>query len=452
MKTDPQVSLFDLVMCVSEVIDLVDPAVSDHHKRVAYLATSLAAELGFSPKERADLLLAGILHDVGILTQQERLASWQFEMRFAPTHPEIGARLLEVFAPLASAAPLVRHHHVIWDDGRGRESQGQPVPMGCHLLHLADRVTVLMQPGREILGQVPEIVATITAHAGKMFVPEYVEVFAALAVREYIWLDLTLPSIGAVLHRLAPSEMLELGSTALLELANMFRRVIDFRSPFTATHSSGVAASAEALARLVGFSDHECHLMLVAGSLHDLGKLAVPTTILEKPGKLTPEEFAVIRGHTFQGYRCLERIPAFHQVNTWGSLHHERLDGQGYPFHLTAADLCLGSRIMAVADVFTAITEDRPYRKGMTHEEAWNVLARMATDGAIDPMLVHLLETHFDEVAEQRQAAQTASLATYRQFRLLQNADAETAPDKTTRHSDAADDSLIAEARTLSHH
>ncbi len=418
MINDPQVSLFDLVMCVSEMVDMVDPTVTDHHKRVAYLATSLAAELDFSPEERTDLLLAGILHDIGILTYQERLSSWQFELSDAPAHPEIGARLLELFSPLADVAPLVRDHHALWGDGRGETLHSRPVPSGSHLLHLADRVTILMQPHREILTQVPDIVETIAAHSGKAFEPHFVEAFRSLAAKEYIWLDLIAPSLGTVLHRLAPQEVLELGSTALLELAQMIRQVIDFRSPFTATHSSGVAATAEAIARVVGFSNQECQLMLVAGSLHDLGKLAVPTSILEKPGALTSQEFTVIRSHTFHGYRCLERIPALEQVNTWGSLHHERLDGRGYPFHLADNALSLGSRIMAVADIFSAVTEDRPYRPGMARAAAWEVMQHQVANGALDAMIVNLLGTHYDDINDRRHDAQAAAREQYRQFRL----------------------------------
>ena len=200
-------------------------------------------------------------------------------------------------------------------------------------------------------------------------------------------------------------------------MSKLFSYIIDFRSRFTATHSSGVAASSEALSRLVGFSERECRMMRIAGHLHDLGKLAVPAEILEKPAKLTEDEFNIIRSHTFYTYRILEPIGDLDVINTWGSFHHERLDGSGYPFHHKAQDLSLGSRIMAVADVFTAITEDRPYRKEMPSERALQVLQQMADSSALDSNIVSLLRVHFDEINSSRIAAQAGASKEYQEFR-----------------------------------
>lgn len=256
--------------------------------------------------------------------------------------------------------------------------------------------------------------------SGKVFAPEVVSTFnhldTSLAAKEYFWFDATSPSVDAILRRQQGSTTLSLGLEGLLSLANLFRRIIDFRSPFTATHTSGVAATAEALARLVGFSERECRMMMVAGYLHDLGKLAVPTEILEKSAKLTEAEFDIVRSHAYHTYSILATIPELDTINTWASLHHERLDGTGYPFHHQGQDLSLGSRIMAVADVFTAITEDRPYRKGMTSDEALQVLQKMAESSALDPSVVSVLGLHYDEVNSIRIAAQQTSSEEYQEF------------------------------------
>lgn len=211
-------------------------------------------------------------------------------------------------------------------------------------------------------------------------------------------------------------ENMKLNTGRLFNLAGMFHKIIDFRSRYTATHSSGVAASSEALARLAGFSEEERLMMKVAGYLHDLGKLAVPTEILEKPEKLTEYEFNIIRSHTFHTYRTLEPISNLDIINIWGSLHHERIDGSGYPFHMKGEELSLGSKIMAVADVFTAIVEDRPYRNGMSSDKALQIIQRMAEDSKLDPDVVQLLRLHFDEVNHSRMAAQGISAEEYQQL------------------------------------
>ncbi|HDH02592.1 MAG TPA: HD domain-containing protein, partial [Nitrospirae bacterium] len=138
--------------------------------------------------------------------------------------------------------------------------------------------------------------------------------------------------------------------------------------------------------------------------------------ILEKEARLTTEEIRVIKSHTFHTYRILEHISALDIINAWGSFHHERIDGAGYPFHHEGRDLSLGSRIMAVADVFTAITEDRPYRKGMSKDKATAVLRQMADDMALDSSIVSLLFHNFDEINSFRETAQKASVKEYHRF------------------------------------
>jgi HD-GYP domain-containing protein (c-di-GMP phosphodiesterase class II) len=189
-----------------------------------------------------------------------------------------------------------------------------------------------------------------------------------------------------------------------------------FRSHFTSTHTSGVAACAVALAELAGFSESQCRQMMVAGFIHDLGKLAVPAEILEKSSALSSEEFDIIRTHAYHTDHIFRSIRGFDTIRKWGALHHERLDGNGYPYHLTDKDLPLGSRIMSVADVFVALTEDRPYRKGMVREDALRLIERMVRRAALDGSIAALLESHFDEINAVRIAAQDQAAEEYRQF------------------------------------
>ncbi|MCE5193837.1 MAG: HD-GYP domain-containing protein, partial [Nitrospiraceae bacterium] len=201
----------------------------------------------------------------------------------------------------------------------------------------------------------------------------------------------------------------------LNELGVFIAAVIDFRSPFTASHSNGVSASSVSLARLTGFSDRECEMMRLAGYLHDLGKLAVPNEILDKPYRLTPKEFEMIRSHTYYTYSILDTLENFDTINTWGAYHHERIDGKGYPFHYKGDVLSLGSRIMCVADVFTALAEERPYRKGMSKEELMSIMSRMSGT-ALDSEIVSLLVKNFDMVNLARIEGQEISREFYKKI------------------------------------
>jgi len=272
---------------------------------------------------------------------------------------------------------------------------------------------MLVDKEHEVLGQVERIQNEIRMNSGKMFVPELVDAFIDLSNKEYYWFDITSSSLRSVLARRARSETIELDMEGLLALSNMFRQIIDFRSRYTATHTSGVAASAEGLAELSGFSERECKMIEVAGNLHDLGKLAVPKEILEKPAALTRREYNIVKCHPFYSFRVLEPVSGLEVINEWASFHHERLDARGYPFHHGEADLSVGSRIMAVADIFTAITEDRPYRPGMTGERALSILKEMAGESLLDPDIVSLLSSNFDDINSRRIAAQEPASRRY---------------------------------------
>jgi HD-GYP domain-containing protein (c-di-GMP phosphodiesterase class II) len=198
-----------------------------------------------------------------------------------------------------------------------------------------------------------------------------------------------------------------------MELTEIFANIIDFRNPFTANHSTGVANTAQKLAELAGFSATECKMMFIAGNLHDLGKLAVSRAILDKPGKLDEGEHNVIRSHSFYTYRLLQGIKGFETINNWASFHHEKLNGNGYPFHLRGESISLGSRIVAVADIFTAITEDRPYRKGMSLDDAVAVIKAMVEDNSICSYVAAMLMDNLSMIDESRKEAQQKSKVVY---------------------------------------
>ena len=120
--------------------------------------------------------------------------------------------------------------------------------------------------------------------------------------------------------------------------------------------------------------------------------------------------------HPYLTYRTLEAVKGMAELSSWASFHHERLDGNGYPFHLKAEDLSAGSRIMAVADVFTAITEDRPYRKGMQRRETAQTLEKMVKVKALDGDTVSALMFHFDDINAVRMEARKTSTGQYRQL------------------------------------
>jgi HD-GYP domain-containing protein (c-di-GMP phosphodiesterase class II) len=407
--------LFDMVGCLSSAMDLVSPEVAGHHIRVGAIASKLGETAGLPGQVCADLALAGMLHDMGAFSLKGRLSTLAFEAGDR-THPEIGYRLLCGYPGFARAAELVRLHHVSWNPGCQPKKVFWPdIELG-NLLCLADRVEALMPRDAQAGLDREAILARIHSGAGSMFNPWWVEALEILAkpggfLEEAAALD------SGLLRLVIPKEYNpELSGREVSGLARLFSQIIDFRCRFTSTHSRGVAAIAMTLAHELHLPGDERDLLEVASELHDLGKLGVPSEIIMKPSALDPTEMAVMRLHAEHGYNALAGAPALADVAELVGQHHERLDGSGYPFALKGENIGLASRILAVADVFTAMGEDRPYRAGielrMVVDTIWNMAKRKFLDTNVAGLIVSRRE-HMDEV---RREAQAQALSDFENF------------------------------------
>jgi HD-GYP domain-containing protein (c-di-GMP phosphodiesterase class II) len=414
-----RVNFFDMVASIARVIDMMSPDVGNHHLQVAYLAYRLGEELQLSDDKKFDLFIAGALHDIGAFSLQDRLDLLEFEDTKPGEHSMAGSLILETFTPFSGIARLIKFHHVHWKNGEGAFQNGESVPNESHMIHLADRVAVKISRKAPVLSQVQGICRAILEHKGDVFVPEYVDALINMANREHIWLDLMSESMEAILKQTVLYRTKELTIEEMVDFSRLVCRLIDFKSKFTAAHSSGVAAVAIELSRLSGFSKHERQLIEIAAYLHDLGKLAIPSEILDKQDKLTDNEWFIMRSHVYHTYRVLEPFEILRVAGSWGALHQERLNGTGYPFGLTSDELPLGARIMAVADVFTALTEDRPYRKGMDSKNTKAVLRSMVDAGELDNNLVNVVFKHYAKMNDMRDSAQKEAIRDYNAFQTV---------------------------------
>lgn len=157
-----------------------------------------------------------------------------------------------------------------------------------------------------------------------------------------------------------------------------------------------VAKVAERIALYTGFSEVESERIYIAGLLHDIGKLAVPNEILLKPGRLSEEEFDIVKQHPYYSYYILQQDEGFQDIAVWAGFHHETIDGKGYPFGLKPSEINLGSRILLTADIYSALLEDRPYREGLTHTQTIGILYDMIKNNKLDAKIVHDLTNHVD--------------------------------------------------------
>ena len=411
MVTDNRISILDFALAISDAIDLVAPALNNHHKKVANISCNIALAMELPNSEVQDIVLAAVLHDIGAFSVEERIELLEPDSHDVENnlHALMGYKLLKGFGPLSKAAELIRRHHEDYS------KTGGSAPVGSHIIHLADRVAVRFDENREITGQVPEALEKINRKKS-MFHPDVLAAFMRIAGHEYFLLEAFSPSLSMVsMKRIWFSHVIADLET-LRGFAKVIAQIIDFRSRFTATHSNGVAAVAHELTRIAGFSDRECRLMEIAGFLHDVGKLAVPNSILEKNGSLDAEEFNTVKKHAYYTYAILAGIEGLEGIATWAASHHERQDGNGYPFHVRNEDFSKFARVMAVADILTALLEDRPYRAGMAREKAEEALLEMAKGGGIDGSIVDLAREHFFRINDVRIKAQQAAREEYEAF------------------------------------
>jgi putative nucleotidyltransferase with HDIG domain len=295
------------------------------------------------------------------------------------------ARMLELPEPTADAIRALDEH---WDGGgHPLGLRGEEIPLMGRILCLAQSVEVFARTmgARGAYGMALK-------RRGRWFDPSLVDALLGFRDDAGFWGPLEDPRAVPPLARWEPADRVLVADEERLDrVAEAFARVIDAKSPYTARHSAGVAAYATAIAAVMGVSDRGQRDLHRAGLLHDIGKLAVSNRILDKPGKLTEVEFAAMREHTRFTLQILDRVACFRDLAPIAASHHERLDGSGYHRGLAAFDLPRPARILAVADVYEALTADRPYREAMPAERALGIV-RDQRGSALCPAAIDGLE------------------------------------------------------------
>jgi len=419
MLKEISIDLNNILLSLSDAIDLASPVIASHQLRTAYIGWQIAKEGKLQKETIEKIYMAALLHDIGAMSPEDKIRLHDFEEKNIETHCVRGESLFELTPLLKPTARIVRFHHRPWK--KWETSIDTPNVLESQVLFLADLVERLIERDQYILHQVEKLTSKITSYENTQIHPDVVELFVRTSNREDFWLDVASPRLYSLLLHNAPLRGVQVDFEDIASIAQLFRSIIDFRSHFTATHSTGVAECATVLSKIFGLTETEVALMEIAGDFHDLGKLAVPNSILNKPGKLTQEEFAVIKQHTYFTYMVLNTIGELDQISEWAAFHHEKLDGSGYPFHISADKITAASRIMAVADIFTALAEDRPYREGMQRKEIETILIDQANKNLLDKRIVNLLLENYDELSVRIKEKQVISNDYYqKQFASLE--------------------------------
>ncbi|HEY0760586.1 MAG TPA: HD domain-containing phosphohydrolase [Acidisarcina sp.] len=405
------IPLSDIVSALSFALDLTEDAVPGHAVRSCLLGMQMANALGLREGKRADLYYALLLKDIGCSSNSARmcqiiggddrqiksavkLEDWtrpslsSVKMLWNSVLPgsgalsrsrrilrtacrqrqnnaeliglrcERGANIVAKIGLTFETGDAIRHLDEHWDgSGYPDHLRGEEIPLDSRILNLAQHLDVFCsERGPDAALEV------VRDRSGRWFDPGLVKVVESLARRKRLWTSSGISEDRAKVLALAPAMLGETSLAQIDTICEAFADVVDAKSSFTYQHSLGVTKAASLIAKALGLDEVRQRLVYRAALLHDLGKLRVPNCILDKPGKLTDEEWKVVREHPGLSQQILGRIAGFEEISLVAGQHHEKLDGTGYPLGLSAAELSVEARILAVADVYGALSETRPYR------------------------------------------------------------------------------------------
>ena len=436
----------ELISALSYALDLTEGRSMGHSVRTCVMGMRLAQHIGLSMEEQADLYYALLLKDAGCSSNSSRLfhilnadeirakrdvktTDWTrvgFEsLNFALTHvatestlPQRMWKLLQVAATQqADSRDLVKIRcergsyiakklgfsdavaegiHSLdehWNGGGyPNHLLGEEIPLFSRIANLCQTLEVFYEARGE-----EDALDAVQARSGRWFDPQLVAATMSLSKQGILWLGMDSKDLLANVLVMEPEQRRLIADDATVDsICLAFADIIDAKSPFTYQHSNGVAEAAMDIATQFGMNEFEKKQLRRAALMHDIGKLSVPNNILEKPGKLTDEEWQVVRDHPYYTLQILKRVPAFKSFSSDAAAHHERLDGSGYWRRLSGDGISTVARILSVADVFDALRAKRPYRDALPLEKVFSIM-REESPRALDlPCLEALMSAAQD--------------------------------------------------------
>lgn len=377
-----------------------------HGKRVAYMSVCMANYWNVESDALQDLAICALLHD-NALTQyitEEVQKNPSIDIRDdslnkkTNLHCIYGEKNIAKIPFKTNVSKVILYHHE-QADGRGPfRKVWQVSPLFARIIHLADIIDAIANSAEFTQGKWDICCEFLEKQKGRLFDDECVEAFFETISKE-TFISFKDGTFESKLWEIVPRKKQIFDWNTCKNIADFFASIVDYKSPFTSKHSIGVAEKAAQYARYIGYDVLDIEKMYLAGALHDIGKMMVGNEILEKPDKLTDEEFDKMKNHAGYTYLILSQVDDFEEIRDWAALHHEKLNGKGYPFGKTADELNEQERIMACVDIYQALTEERPYKKGMSHEKACDILDDMAKKGFVDADVSHKMRDCFSLVS-----------------------------------------------------
>ena len=379
-----------VINIMSNTLNHVDGRLVDHGERVAYLIYKILKRQGkYDGAKLRDICLLAMLHDVGAYKTEEIDRMVIFETLDVWEHSIYGSLFLKYFSPLKDLSPVILFHHAECNELSYLEDE--ELQILSQLISLCDRADVF----------------AIRNTKNKLFL-KHIEKYRNVKYRDDI-IDMYLAAginIETIFDEMASDDTFNnifhktpLTIKEAIEYIDMIVYTIDFRSSQTVIHTLSTVCIAEVLARKLGLSEDEINTVKTGAVLHDIGKVGIPLHILESNEKISDEDMNIMKTHVnFTGEIIDGNVDD--DVKNIAINHHEKLNGNGYPNQLNAQKISQLDRIVAIADIFSALCKERSYKAEFPKDKVIGIISDMAGQHQIDPKIASVAIDNYDEIIE----------------------------------------------------
>ena len=390
-----KIAMDKLCVVFSRAFDLIEKeqlgASENHSLRVAVLCIAMGRSLGYDDDTIAAITVCGMFHDSALTEYHLSQETGELQQRNLVLHCEKGQDNISWLPFKTNIDELILYHHERGDGKGPFNKKEDEIPMEAAIIAAADAVDAVHHLQKIAAGDLPALREKVTSRVNSYSTRAAIETLFTV-LDESLLAKLRDEVIMETLERELPRWEVDVSDPRVVRIGEFIARVIDYKSVFTHMHTSQIANRAWVMSGYYGYGTEERNALFLAASLHDIGKIGTPTAILEKPGKLDDDEFAIIKQHVKNTFDWLGAIPDFELIRNWAADHHEKLTGSGYSRGKSGETLDFNSRLMACIDIYQAVCESRPYHEARTHEDTMKILNDMAAKGFVDAAIVKDLD------------------------------------------------------------
>ena len=411
-----KLNLTDTLYALSFALDTVQYEMggisNEHGKHVAFISFLMGKYLNYDNDKLNDLVGLAILHDNAFteyvreeynggelfdydsLVSDSEINKMRNGFLTNPMHNVVGEKNIRLIPFRTDVKDVILYHHENADGSGPLGKKDYEVNEMAQIIHIADMMDVLFDLKSITDEEYEKAIIKIKRLEGRLFSKKMVDTLINALPYDKI---LILQNEGAIpyLKKNLESKMYDYSDTEIKNICEFFANIVDYKSSITKNHSLGVADKCYKMAKYYGWDDDKALRFYFAGAFHDVGKLIINNDILEKPGKLTVDEYEHIKNHAKATEVILKGISGIEDITRWASRHHEKLDGSGYMSNINGEELSFEDRLLACIDIYQALSERRSYKDTFVHDESIRIMKEMANDNKIDGKIVDDIEKYF---------------------------------------------------------